>query len=82
MKIRPMGAELFRKDRKTDGRTDDQRAMTKLTVLSTIWPQHQINCEGKNVEFVNLKYGGTYSYHRILKEGISTKLGKQVRVNF
>jgi hypothetical protein len=32
MKIRPVGAELFHADRQTDGRTEGQTDMTKLTV--------------------------------------------------
>jgi hypothetical protein len=32
MKIRPMEAELFRADRRKDGRTDGQTAMTKPIV--------------------------------------------------
>ena len=32
MKIRPVGAELFRADRLTDGRMEGQTDMTKLTV--------------------------------------------------
>jgi hypothetical protein len=31
MKIRPVGAELFRADGRTDGRTDRQTDMTELT---------------------------------------------------
>jgi hypothetical protein len=32
MKIRPVGGELFHADERTDGRTDRQTDMTKLTV--------------------------------------------------
>ena len=32
MKIRPMAAQLFHADRRTDGQTDRQTNMTKLTV--------------------------------------------------
>jgi len=32
MKIRPVGAELFRADRRTDGWADGQTDMTKLLV--------------------------------------------------
>jgi len=58
MKILLMGAELFREDRKqTDGRTDERTIREQWRSwqsFSTIWRQHQINCERKNVEFLNL----------------------------
>ena len=36
MKIRPVGAELFHADKRTDGRTDGRTDMTKLIASSRV----------------------------------------------
>jgi hypothetical protein len=66
MKIRPVGAEFFHSDRRTDGRTD----MTKLTVAFRNFA---------NTPKMTAKSITTFSVGR-MSEGLGVRFGKDIHV--
>ena len=60
MKIRSVGAELYHADRRTNGRTDEDTDMTKLTVVSRNFENPP--SPNMSVSMCGLENGRTYFY--------------------